>query len=176
MITPSWVCKLGAIENVFGLMNTGLNRMASRAFKPGTLKIPKTSFSRIRGSNLQIARTMEVHSWIDDEASPTTAGNARTRGVNSSMVGRACPFPKSDDLRSTSDSTISLMTTKKGGAKVTLPRRFYRHLSQSFLNPIDIALQPTADWVAKGHRLATMQSLLRIISLPIQTIPRSARL
>ena len=39
----------------------------------------------------------------------------RTRGVNPSMVGRACPFPKSDDLRPIGISMISSMTTKEEG-------------------------------------------------------------
>ena len=127
MITPFWVCKLGAIENIFGLMTTGLGRMALRPFEPDTLEIPEASFSRIKGSKLQMVGTMVVPSWTDDEAGPTTAINARTRGVNPLMVGGACLFPESDDLKSVGDSMISLMTTEEGGTEVTLPRRFSKY-------------------------------------------------
>ena len=41
---------MGAIENIFGLMTTGLGRMASRAFKFYTLEILEAGFGRIRGS------------------------------------------------------------------------------------------------------------------------------
>ena len=58
-----------------------------------------------------------------------TAGNVRTRGVNPLMVGEACLFPEFDDPEYAGDSIISLMTTEEGGAKVTLPRHFYRYLS-----------------------------------------------
>ena len=61
------------------------------------------------------------------------------------MAGRVCPFPESDDFRSTGDSMISLMTTKEGGTEVTLPRHFYRYSSQCFLDPTDIALQLVHD-------------------------------
>ena len=61
------------------------------------------------------------------------------------MVGRIFPFPEFDNSRSVDDSMISSMTTKKGGAEVTLPRRFCRYSSQSFLNPTDIALQLALD-------------------------------
>ena len=117
-----------------------------------------------------------VPSYTDDEAGSTTTGNARTQGVNPSMAGRACPFSKSDNPDSTCDSLISSMTTEEGSAEVTLPRHFYRYSSQSFLDPTDIALQLTPDWVARGHRLAAMQSSLHTISLSIQIIPQSARL
>ena len=92
------------------------------------------------------------------------------------MACGTCPFPKSDDLGSVGDSTISLMTTKKRGAKVTLPRRFCRYSSQSFLDPTDIALQLVPNWANGGHRLVAIQSPLRTISLSIQMILRSARL
>ena len=32
------------------------------------------------------------------------------------MVGETCPFPKSDDIESASDSTISSMTTEEDDA------------------------------------------------------------
>ena len=145
MITPSWVCKLGVIENVFGLMTTRHGRMASKAFKLDTLEIPKVGFGRIRGLKPQIVGTMVVPYWTDDEAGPAIAGNSRTRGMNRSMAGRAFHFLKSDDLESAGDSTIFSMTTKEGGAEVTLPRCFSRYSSQSFLDPTDITLQLIPD-------------------------------
>jgi len=72
--------------------------MASRAFKPNTPEIPKVGFGRIRGSNPRIVGTLEVPSCTNDEAGSMTTGNARTRGVNPSMAGGACPFLESDDL------------------------------------------------------------------------------
>ena len=145
MITPSWVYKLGTMENIFGLMSTGLGKMASRAFKSSTPKFSEAGFGKIRELKPQIAGTIAIPSWNDDEASPATAGKARTRGVNPSMVGRIFPFPKSDNSRSVDDSMISSMTTKEGGAEVNLPRRFCRYSSQSFLDPNDIALQLALD-------------------------------
>ena len=141
MITPSWVCKLGVIENIFGLMTTKLSKMASRAFEPDTPKISKVGFSRIRGSKPQIVGTIAIPSCTDDEVDPTIVDNARTKGVNPSTVGRVCLFPESDDSKSTGDFMISSMTTKEGGTEVTLPRRFCRYSSQSFLDPIDTTLQ-----------------------------------
>ena len=105
-----------------------------------------------------------------------TAGNARTRGVNPSMAGRACLFLESDDPESASDSMISSMTTKEGGTKVTLPRHFNKYSSQSFLDPTNIALQLVFDYATRGHRLVAMQPPFRTTSLLIQIIPRSARL
>ena len=76
---------------------------------------------------------------MDDEAGLTTIGNARTRGINSSMADRACSFPESDDPKF-AGSMISLMTIEEEGTKVTLPWFFCRYSSQSSLDPIDIAL------------------------------------
>ena len=88
------------MENIFRLMTTGLGRMDSRAFELDTPEIPEASFGKIREPKPQMAGTMAVPSWTDDEAGPTTAGNARTRGVNPSMAGEACPFPESNDPES----------------------------------------------------------------------------
>ena len=106
---------MGAIKNVFELMTTRLGRMASRAFEPDNPKIPKASFSRIRGLKPQIVETMAVPSCIDDEVGPVTASNVRTRGANPPMANGVCPFSESDDPRYASDSTISSMTTEEGG-------------------------------------------------------------
>ena len=92
------------------------------------------------------------------------------------MAGGAYPFPESDDLEFTSDSMISSMTTEEEGTKVTLPRRFGKYSSQSFLDPTNIALQLDSNWVIGGHKLAAMQSPLCTTSLSIQKIPLSARL
>ena len=54
--------QLGAMENIFGLMTTGLSKIASRAFEPDTLEIPKAGFGRIRGSKPQMAGAMAVPS------------------------------------------------------------------------------------------------------------------
>ena len=91
--------------------------------------------------------------------------------MNPSVAGGACPFLEFDDPEFADDSMISSMTTDEGGTEVTLPRRFYRHSSQSFLDPTDIALQLVLNWVARGHRLIAMQSSLCTISLSIQIIP-----
>ena len=144
-ITPSWVCKLGTIENAFRLMTIGPSRTASRAFKPDTPEIPEAGFGKIRGTKLQIAGTMAAPSSTDNEAGPVIIGNARTRGTNPPMAGGTCPFPESDDPRSVGVSTISSMTTKEEGAKVTWPRCFSKYLSQSFLDPTNIALQLVPD-------------------------------
>jgi len=56
------------------------------------------------------------------------------------MASGAYPFPESDDPKSVGDSIISSMTTEKGGTEVTLPRYFCKYSSQSFPDPIDIAL------------------------------------
>ena len=57
------------------------------------------------------------------------------------MANGACPFSESDNPESVGNSMISSMTTEDGGAKVTLPRRFCRYSSQSFLDLTNIALQ-----------------------------------
>ena len=62
MITPSSVCKLGVMENIFGLMTTRLGSMASRAFELDTHKIPEADFGKIRGLKRRIVRTIVVPS------------------------------------------------------------------------------------------------------------------
>ena len=64
---------------------------------------------------------MAIPSWTGDDASPTTTGNARTRGGNPSMAGGACLFLESDNFESAGDSMISSMTSKEGGAEVIFP-------------------------------------------------------
>ena len=60
IIIPSRVCKLGAIENVFGLMTTAVGRMASGALESDNPEILEADFGKIRGLNPRIARTMVV--------------------------------------------------------------------------------------------------------------------
>ena len=147
-------------------MITKLSRTALRAFEPNTLEIPKVGFGRIRGSKPQIAGRIAVPSCIDDEVGSTTASNARTKGVNPPMASGACPFSKFDNLKSAGYSMISSITSEEGGAKETLPRHFCKYSSQS----------PWPYWVAKGYRMAAIQSSLCTISLLIQIITQSARL
>ena len=113
---------------------------------------------------------MVVPSYTDDGAGPVIAGSARTRGMNPLMAGGACLFLKSNDPGSIGDSMISSMTTEEGGVEVTWPRCFYRYLSQSFLDPTDIALQLASNWLVGGHKLAAIQSHFCTISLSIQMI------
>ena len=56
--------------------------------------------------------------------------------------------------------------------KRTMLEQFSKYLSHSFLDPTDIALQ----LVAKGHKLAAIQSSLHTISLSTQMILRLAKL
>ena len=61
------------------------------------------------------------------------------------MAGMVCPFFGAGTLKSTGDSIISSVTTKVKGTgililKETLQRHSYKYSSQSFLDPIDIAL------------------------------------
>ena len=91
--------------------------------------------------------------------------------MNPPMVDGLYLFPESDDPRFVGVSTISSITTEEEGPRATWPRCFYKYSSQSFLNPIDIALQLAPNWVVGGHKLAAIHSPLRIISLSIQMIP-----
>ena len=92
------------------------------------------------------------------------------------MAGETCPFPKSRDPKSVGGSMISSMTTEKDDAGAIWPRCFNKYFSYSFFDPTDIALQLAPDCVARGHRLATIQSHLYTTSLSIQMIPHSAKL
>ena len=125
MITPSWVCRLGTIKNVFGLMTIGLGRIASRAFKLDTLEIPKVGFGKIRGSKPRMVGMITVPSWTDDKANLAIIGNVSTRGVNPPMVDGLYLFPESDDPRFVGVSTISSITTEEEGPRATWPRCFY---------------------------------------------------
>ena len=107
------------MENVFGLMTTGLGKIASRAFELDTPEIPKVCFGKIRGLKPRIVGTMGVPFCTNDEASPMTTGNAKTRGTSPLVVGRTCPFPESDNPRSIGVSPISSMTIEEEGVEAT---------------------------------------------------------
>ena len=92
------------------------------------------------------------------------------------MASMACPFFEAGALESIGDSVISSITMEVEGAGGTLHKRSHKYLSQSFLNPIVIVLWLVPAWVFRGHRLAAMQSLLRITSLSIQRMPWLAKL
>ena len=92
------------------------------------------------------------------------------------MAAGLFPFPGFNDPGSAGDSIISSITIEDRDAEVALPRRFSKYSSQSFLDPTEITLQLVSNWVARGHRLATMQSPFRIISLSTQMILLLTRL
>ena len=96
-----------------------------------------------------------------------TAGSAKTKGVKPSTVGMACPFFGADAFESTGDSIISSIMIKVEGVEGILHKRSCKYSSQSFLDPIDIALWLVPAWLFGGHRLAAMQSPLCIDSLSI---------
>ena len=105
-----------------------------------------------------------------------TAGSAKTKGVKPLTVGMACPFFGAGTSESIGDFVISSITTEVEGAGGTLHKCSHKYLSQSFLDSIVIVLWLVPAWVFSGHRLATMQSLLRTTSLLIQIIPWLAKL
>ena len=65
MTMPSRVTRFGAKENIFGLMMTGLGKVASKAFGLDALKSLWIGFGRIRGSKPRMAGTMEVSFWTN---------------------------------------------------------------------------------------------------------------
>ena len=106
-----------------------------------------------------------------------TPGKDKIKKAKPSMVGRFCSFFGDGTPESTGDLVISSITTEVRGASVLIPegtlqRCSCNYLSQSFLNPIVIALWLVLTWVFGGHSLATMQSSLRTTSLSIQVMPR----
>ena len=110
-----------------------------------------------------------------------TPGKDKIKKAKPSMVGRFCSFFGDGTPESTGDLVISSITTEVRGASVLIPegtlqRCSCNYLSQSFLNPIVIALWLVLTWVFGGHSLATMQSSLRTTSLSIQVMPRLAKL
>ena len=103
-------------------------------------------------------------------------GNVKTKEEKPLIADVICPFFEVDALKSIGDSMISLIMTEVRGAEVVLHRHSHKHLSQSCLYLIDIVLWLVLVCVLGRHRLAAMQALLRMTSLLIQMIPRSARL
>ena len=168
MTIPSWVCKLGAMENIFGLMTTGLGKTTSRFFGSSSLEIPEVGLSRMKGLKPWIVGTIKVPFWTDAGNVSTVASNAKTKGGK--------PFFRADAPESTSDSMISLMMIKVEEVGGILPRYSHMYLSQSLLNPTDTALWLVPTWVARGHTLDTMQLSFCTNSLLIQMIPQLTRL
>ena len=125
----------------------GLGRVASKAFGLVAQEIPWIDFGRIRGSKPRIAGTTGVPSWINLGDDSTTASNAKTKGVKPSMASMACPFFGARASESTSDFVISSIMTEVGGAGGILHKRSCNYSSQSFLDPIDIALWLVPAWV-----------------------------
>ena len=145
----------------------GLGRVTSKAFRPGALDFPWIGFGKIRGSKPRMAGTIGVPFLVNPGDDSMTASNAKTRGVKTSMAGMACPFFGSGASESTSDFVISSIMTEVEGARGILHKRSYKYSSQSFLDPINIALWLVPAWLFGGHRLAAMQSPLCIDSLSI---------
>ena len=83
-----------------------------------------------------------------------TAGIAKTKGVKPSTVGMACPFFGAGTSESTGDFVISSIMIKVEGAEGILHKHSCKYSSQSFLDPIDIALWLVPTWLFGGHRLA----------------------
>ena len=69
-----------------------------------------------------------------------TAGSAKTREVKPLMVGMACTFFRANAFEPTGDSVISSIMIEVKGAEGILHKRSCKYSSQSFLDPIDIAL------------------------------------
>ena len=83
-----------------------------------------------------------------------TAGSAKTKGVKPLTIGMACPFFGAGTSESTGDFVISSIMIKVEGAKGILHKHSCKYSSQSFLDPIDIALWLVPAWLFGGHRLA----------------------
>ena len=69
-----------------------------------------------------------------------TASSAKTKGVKLSTVSMACPFFGANAFESIGDSVISSIMIKVEGVEGILHKRSCKYSSQSFLDPIDIAL------------------------------------
>ena len=104
---------------------------------------------------------------INPRDGSATASSAKTRGVKPLMASMVCPFFGDGAPESTSDSIIFLIMIEVGGHGGILHKHFCKYSSQSFLDPIDIALCQILAWVTGRHRLAAMQSLLCMDSLLI---------
>ena len=132
MMIPSWVYRLGTIKNIFGL-----DKVASRDFKPGTLEIPEISLGKTRGSKPWITGTIKVPFWMDAGNDSTIASNTKTKGGKPSMADMACPFFGADAPESTVDSMISSMMTEVGGVGGNLAKA---------LSQVLIPIFPQSNW------------------------------
>ena len=90
------------------------------------------------------------------------AGNVETKRAKPSIAGVVCPFFGVDTLKSTGDSTISLIKTKVRGARGILQKHSHKYSSHSFLDPIVIELWLVPAWVLGGQRLAAIISLYNL--------------
>ena len=155
---------------------TGLGRVASKDFGLRAIEIPWIGFGKIRGSKPRIAGTIGVPFWINPGDGSTTTGSAKTQEEKPLTAGIACPFFGASSPKSTSDSVISSIKTEVRGARGIFHKHSRKYLSQSFLDPINTALWLVLAWVFGWHRLAAMQSLLRMDSFSVQMISWWARL
>lgn len=99
----------------------------------------------------------------DDSTIPS---NDKIKGTKPLTVGMVCCFLEANALESTNESIISSKMTEVGGAGVFIPRgtlqmRYLKYSSQSFHGILIFAYTP------RGHRLASMQSLLHMTSLSV---------
>ena len=76
-------------------MITGLDKVASKAFRPRAPEIPWIGFGRIRISKPQIVGTTRVPFWINPGDVSTIAGNAKTKGVKALNDWHGLSFPRS---------------------------------------------------------------------------------
>ena len=157
-------------------MITGLGKAAFRAIGSSAPKIPWIDLGKTRGSKPRMVGTIRIPFWKNPRDGFSTGGSAKTKGVKPSMASMACPFFEAGAPESIGDFVISSITTEVEGAGGTLHKCSHKYSSQSFLDSIVIVLWLVPAWVFRGHRLATMQSLLRTTSLLIQIIPWLAKL
>ena len=155
---------------------TRLGRETSKAFRPGAQEIPWIDLGSIRGLKPRMAGTTWVPFWINPGDGSTTTGSAKTQEEKPLTAGIACPFFGASSPKSTSDSVISSIKTEVRGARGIFHKHSRKYLSQSFLDPINTALWLVLAWVFGWHRLAAMQSLLRMDSFSVQMISWWARL
>ena len=126
-------------------MMTRLGRTASKAFESEALEISWIDFNRTRGSKSRLAGTTGVPFYTNPEEGLAIPGKDKIKGAKSSMVGMACPFFGASTPEATGDSIISSITTEVGGPSILITRgtlqwHSRKYSSQSFLDPIDIAL------------------------------------
>ena len=152
-------------------MMTRLGRAASKTFWLRALEISWTDFGKTRGSKPRIVGMTGVPFWTNIGDGSVILGKDKIKGAKPSMVGRICSFFEASTPKSTGGSIISSMTTEVRRVGGILHRRSHKYLSQSFLDPIIIALWLVPAWVLCRHGPAAMKLLLHTASLLIQMIP-----